>query len=232
MVAFARAARHGAATDEERSSSMSDHAEAAADSRARRPASRSAMAAPLARKTALALALLALAACQSTEHASYLYDLQKEPPRLLDSEIRIKTYKSTRSMKPAEERVIACTNGRVTATITTDVEQGSGELSLDEYARIWAALEKRDAMQLDVDPIDPGGGYYHILHLTRGRETNEVSAQFKTNFLGFSTQEYQDRVEMVNEIALILGEAVPTTPIPKPPESRPGAAAPASAPAK
>ena len=152
---------------------------------------------------------------------SHLYDSSRADGPLLDSEMKIMTFRSPRARSHAEERVVSCRGGKITAVVKKPSLEGSCEISLDDYARIWKALDDGKAMELKVEPIDTDGGPYHLVHLTLGKATNEFSAQFRTALFGFSVQEVEDRVEIINKISKILASAVPLQPVPEKPASGP-----------
>ncbi|MCA9320791.1 MAG: hypothetical protein KDB53_08655 [Planctomycetes bacterium] len=163
----------------------------------------------------VAAGLLVMAACSSTHPGgSYLYD-EGEPPKLLDSEIKMVTHRKIRGSDDADLRILKCRDGQIIGKVVLPRQRQQGEVTipLESYARIWAELRDR-GFELEVEPADPAGGYYHLLTLKMGQKFNEFSAQDRTNFLGFGTQNIQDRMELANAFVRFLNEHVTLQPMP------------------
>lgn len=158
----------------------------------------------------LASAVLSLLGCSSaTPGGSRLYDTDVEPPRLLDSTIRIKTYRNPKARVHAEERLVVCSNEKIKANVVKPNLAGDAELSVYQYSEIWNALLAAEAFKMTLDSLNPEGGPYHVVYLSLGKETHEFSIQHQVSFLGTQSRDTTERLDILRKIAQVLDDAVP-----------------------
>ncbi len=161
----------------------------------------------------LAMIVSGLVACSSSKPGgSWLYEKGPEG-RLLDSEIRIETQRKTRGDRRRDVRRIRCKDGVITGSVVAPRQKLRGEspISFDDYAAVWEKYNE-SGWGLNVEPLDPSGGYYHIVTMRLGGHSHEFSAQQRTNFLGVATQDIATRLDLVNEVVRLLDEVVKLEP--------------------
>ncbi len=167
-------------------------------------------------QTALLLLTLVLAgsiACSSAKPGgSWLYE-KGENGGLLDSEIRIETQRKTRGDRRKDVRRLRCRDGVITGSVVAPRQKvrGEGPISLEDYAAVWEKYNQ-SGWGLNVEPLDPSGGYYHIVTMRLGGHSHEFSAQQRTNFLGVATEDIATRLDLVNEVVRLLDEVVKLEP--------------------
>jgi hypothetical protein len=155
------------------------------------------------------LLLLSLAACasQGQPGGSLLYGDDGE---LLDSEIRLETYRPGRTELPPDLRVITCDQGKILGRVDTRYKEGEGEVPIESYGRLWRTLVDGGSGVMTRDAAKTDGGLYHIVRLRRGLKVDEFSAQERVNFLGVGTSTVYSRLELVNAIAKTVSDHVST----------------------
>ncbi len=161
----------------------------------------------------LAMVVAGLVACSSAKPGgSWLYE-KGEGGRLLDSEIRIETQRKTRGDRLMDVRRIRCKDGNITGSVVAPRQKlrGEGRVSFDDYAAIWERYHN-SGWGLNVEPLDPSGGYYHIVTMRLGGHSHEFSAQQRTNFLGVATQDIATRLELVSDVVRLLDDVVKLEP--------------------
>lgn len=163
----------------------------------------------------LSSGVLFLLGCSSaTPGGSRLYDTDVEPPRLLDSTVRIKTYRNPKARVHAEERLVVCSNEKIKANVVKPNLAGDAELSVYQYSEIWNALLSAEAFKMTLDGMNPEGGPYHVVYLSLGKETHEFSIQHQVSFLGTQSRDTTDRLDILRKIAQVLDDAVPLKDVP------------------
>ena len=92
----------------------------------------------------LLLPLTGLSSCQSSAQSGgrYLYEPDADPPRLLDSEIRMETQRRIKGRKTPDLRIIRCQNGKISASLRSEARwlEGEAELPFAAYAQAWEAI--------------------------------------------------------------------------------------------
>ena len=175
------------------------------------------------RMTVLAVLVVALsltAGCStSTPGGRRLYD-DSEPPRLLDSEVRMETTRKLRGDKTPDVRVVRVKGGIITCSLRSDARgvMGEGTMTAKEYGEIWEQIDNLGGFDQKSEPPDPSGGYFHAITFRLARRQGQTSAQNRSNFLGLGTTEIQARLSLANAITRAVERNVNLGPIPDEPE--------------
>lgn len=167
------------------------------------------------------MALLVVAACgcsSSRVGGRYLYHDKSDPPRLLDGEIRVETFRRVRGKRTPDVRVLRCKDGKVTGLVESirGAERGEVELPVEVWARAWSQLWP-GAFEYEAEEADPSGSYYHLVNLRLGRKARQFSAQRVSSVFGAVIKQRQERTDVVNQIVELLDKEVETSPW-EPPE--------------
>ena len=160
----------------------------------------------------LCLIILLTSGCQNTRPGGhYLYENEIEPPRLLDSEIKIETFHNLRRQdRGVELRIIRLVNGAASASVTKPKLAGEASLTLEVYADIWRVLHDAEFRKMEFLGLDLSGGPFHVVTATLGREIHQFTAQYTTNILGLNDSFRNQPVEAVNKILRLLDVHVKT----------------------
>lgn len=139
---------------------------------------------------------------------SFLYN---DAGELLDSEIRLETYRPGRVLREPDTRRLRVIDGQATGEVATRSKTGQGPISLDAFGKLWSTLRSGGALLMEREAPKQDGGLYHVVRLRRGTEISEFSAQEATNSFGIGTRSIYDRLELVNAIARTVADQVPTS---------------------
>lgn len=170
----------------------------------------------------LLLALIAVSACgcgSTRVGGRYLYAKDADPPRLLDGEVRVETFRRVRGKRAPDVRIIRCRDGVVTGSVESRRARERGEAELD--ARVWGDVWEEalwpHALDWVAEEADPKGSYYHLVTVRLGRKANQFSAQMVPTIFGDVIRQRRDRSDAVNRIVEILDGEIEVSPW-EPPE--------------
>lgn len=159
--------------------------------------------------------LLAAIGCSSSRVGGrHLYDMDADPPRLHDGEVRLETYRRIRGKRIPDIRVLRCRDGVVTGLVESRraKERGEATLSVKVWAQVWDDLLYPGAFEYTAEEPKPDGSYYHLVSIRLDSRVKQFSAQRVPSLFGAVVKQRRERVEVVNAIVGILEREVPVSP--------------------
>jgi len=129
-------------------------------------------------------------------------------PELRDGEIRMTTRWTNATDEIPDVRVVACADGRITCWFEGTSGRREGYVSESDWNWLWTRLEGVSPWASpppSVNPQDPNGGPYHLIHMRAGTSVSLFSSQHRADLLVFTSREAASRLEFSNAIVDFVG---------------------------